>query len=274
MEVEGIPNGYFSETMEEPQIEQEPLKKSSGGSETVPQPAITASGCFDCNICLDFAVDPVVTLCGHLYCWPCIYKWLHIESASVQQCPVCKASLSQDSLVPLYGRGHTKHTNQSFDIPRRPSSSVHHRGQSEIEPESAISDEDESYVEIHPIPVHRHRHHHYHVHQHEHHHHYPHHGPSNDFLSAPSSPSLGATNRVIHSTAGGVLGGMAIAVLPWMFRNHQEATSMHFASPSPYYAGSNGGSPRQRRQEMEVESSLHQIWVFLFCCAMLCLLLF
>jgi hypothetical protein len=27
-----------------------------------------------CNICLDPACDPVTTLCGHLYCWPCIYQ--------------------------------------------------------------------------------------------------------------------------------------------------------------------------------------------------------
>ena len=28
---------------------------------------------FECNICLEIASDPVITLCGHLYCWPCIY---------------------------------------------------------------------------------------------------------------------------------------------------------------------------------------------------------
>jgi hypothetical protein len=29
---------------------------------------------FDCNICHDTPVDAVVTLCGHLYCWECIYR--------------------------------------------------------------------------------------------------------------------------------------------------------------------------------------------------------
>ncbi|PRQ58719.1 putative transcription factor C2H2 family [Rosa chinensis] len=42
-----------------------------------------SKGGFDCNICSDFAHEPVVTLCGHLCCWPCIYKWLHVQSASL-----------------------------------------------------------------------------------------------------------------------------------------------------------------------------------------------
>lgn len=29
---------------------------------------------FSCNICYEIAANPVVTLCGHLYCWPCIYR--------------------------------------------------------------------------------------------------------------------------------------------------------------------------------------------------------
>ncbi|KAK7246513.1 hypothetical protein RIF29_41382 [Crotalaria pallida] len=74
------------------------------------------NGCFDCNICLEFAYEPIVTLCGHLYCWPCIYKWLHVQSDSLApdehpQCPVCKADISHTAMVPLYGRGQT--TTQS-----------------------------------------------------------------------------------------------------------------------------------------------------------------
>lgn len=29
---------------------------------------------FECNICYDVAESPVVTMCGHLYCWPCLYR--------------------------------------------------------------------------------------------------------------------------------------------------------------------------------------------------------
>ena len=27
---------------------------------------------FSCNICYELASSPVVTLCGHLYCWRCV----------------------------------------------------------------------------------------------------------------------------------------------------------------------------------------------------------
>ncbi|KAL0305748.1 UNVERIFIED_CONTAM: E3 ubiquitin-protein ligase RMA3 [Sesamum radiatum] len=56
--------------------------------ESIPKPATESektSACFDCSICLDFACDPVVTLCGHLYCWPCIYKWFDSQRASLVQ---------------------------------------------------------------------------------------------------------------------------------------------------------------------------------------------
>lgn len=82
------------------------------------------AGDFECNICFDLAQDPIVTLCGHLFCWPCLYRWLHHHS-HCQECPVCKALVDEDKLVPLYGRGKT-HTDPrskpipGTEIPRRP----------------------------------------------------------------------------------------------------------------------------------------------------------
>ncbi|OEL31329.1 E3 ubiquitin-protein ligase RMA1H1 [Dichanthelium oligosanthes] len=93
--------------------------------------AATGGGCFDCSICLECAAEPVVTLCGHLYCWPCIYEWLRPDadaedtgSSVRRRCPVCKAAVSPDALVPLYGRGGsssaTKPTRGRPGIPRLP----------------------------------------------------------------------------------------------------------------------------------------------------------
>lgn len=82
------------------------------------------AGDFECNICFELAQDPIVTLCGHLFCWPCLYRWLHHHSHS-QECPVCKAIVEEEKLVPLYGRGKTQTDPRSksypgIDIPNRP----------------------------------------------------------------------------------------------------------------------------------------------------------
>ncbi|CAL9069574.1 unnamed protein product [Musa banksii] len=173
----------------------------------------SGNGCFECNICLDVAAEPVVTLCGHLYCWPCIYRWLQqAESAAPQLCPVCKAALSLDTLVPLYGRGHRgcgRNSHPGVEVPRRPWPA--RRG--------AIGPNEARYPEIRP-----HR-----------------------YLQ----PS--------HSMAGGVLGGLAVAVLSWMARD-QEWASVDYSNP--YHMGGNEGSRRRRRREMELERSFHQIWKY------------
>jgi E3 ubiquitin-protein ligase RNF5 len=89
---------------------------------------------FSCNICLESVMEPVLTLCGHLYCWPCLYRWL--EPCSVQgsdrssstpfnhnesivgpslhdgetdsrrkTCPVCNSACSINTVIPIYVRG-------------------------------------------------------------------------------------------------------------------------------------------------------------------------
>ncbi|KAK3425421.1 hypothetical protein EUGRSUZ_A00486 [Eucalyptus grandis] len=74
------------------------------------------AGNFECNICLDLAQDPIVTLCGHLFCWPCLYEWLRVHSQA-QECPVCKALIEEEKLVPLYGRGKSSSDPRSKSVP-------------------------------------------------------------------------------------------------------------------------------------------------------------
>ncbi|KAJ4970751.1 hypothetical protein NE237_003850 [Protea cynaroides] len=79
---------------------------------------------FECNICLDVARNPVLTCCGHLFCWPCLYQWLHIHSDS-KECPVCKGEVTDLNITPIYSRGNDtqeleKEDESELQVPPRP----------------------------------------------------------------------------------------------------------------------------------------------------------
>ncbi|MBA0558290.1 hypothetical protein Golob_015317 [Gossypium lobatum] len=79
-------------------------------------------GFFDCNICLDLAQEPVVTCCGHLFCWSCLYRSLHKHS-DAKECPVCKEEVTIKTLTPIYGRGKVNlepEEDSGLKIPPRP----------------------------------------------------------------------------------------------------------------------------------------------------------
>jgi len=57
---------------------------------------------FECKVCLEIANEPVVTQCGHLFCWNCIYKWASHKGSKDVNCPVCKHGINIDKLIPLY----------------------------------------------------------------------------------------------------------------------------------------------------------------------------
>ncbi|NP_001156217.1 ring finger protein 5-like [Acyrthosiphon pisum] len=74
---------------------------------------------FECNICLENAKDAVVSVCGHLFCWPCLHQWLETRSGR-QVCPVCKAVINKDKVIPIYGRGNSKQEDPRNKVPPRP----------------------------------------------------------------------------------------------------------------------------------------------------------
>ncbi|KAK7597870.1 hypothetical protein V9T40_010095 [Parthenolecanium corni] len=74
---------------------------------------------FECNICLDTAKDAVISMCGHLFCWPCLHQWLETRP-NKKLCPVCKSGISKDKVIPLYGRGSTNQEDPRNKVPPRP----------------------------------------------------------------------------------------------------------------------------------------------------------
>ncbi|GJJ69750.1 E3 ubiquitin-protein ligase RNF5 [Entomortierella parvispora] len=73
---------------------------------------------FSCNICFDTSMSPVLTLCGHLFCWSCLHQWLDSQRQN-PTCPVCKAGCAQDKVIPIYGRGKEQLDPRST-TPKRP----------------------------------------------------------------------------------------------------------------------------------------------------------
>ncbi|CAL9006736.1 unnamed protein product [Prunus brigantina] len=71
---------------------------------------------FDCNMCMKVAREPVVTSCGHLYCWPCLCSWLNIYSAQ-RECLVCKSKVFDSLITPIY---NCRDINSGFKVPPRP----------------------------------------------------------------------------------------------------------------------------------------------------------
>ncbi|KAF2368012.1 Zinc finger RING-type [Trinorchestia longiramus] len=106
-----------------PKPSKEPDKESkdgSGGSgDNKNDQEKSTGGSFECNICLDTAKDAVVSVCGHLFCWPCLHQWLELRPHN-KTCPVCKAAISRDKVIPLYGRGADSSSDPRNKAPPRP----------------------------------------------------------------------------------------------------------------------------------------------------------
>ncbi|CAJ1978937.1 unnamed protein product [Sphenostylis stenocarpa] len=227
-------------------------EKWKSSKEVISDSDITASSGFDCNICLECVQDPVVTLCGHLYCWPCIYIWLHFQSTTLDneeqqkpQCPVCKSEVSQSSLVPLYGRGQTTIPSKGKPhqvgnvIPQRP------RGPRSLNNRSVSQPISQSYHHPYSNPYH-----------------------TQQFNSVPSgytSPMLRTSGLLDNSS--GIFGEL---IYTRVFGD--QVTNMHTYANSYGLSGLN--NPRMRRHLMHVDKSLSRISCFLLCCVVACLLLF
>ncbi|ORX94568.1 hypothetical protein K493DRAFT_261337 [Basidiobolus meristosporus CBS 931.73] len=98
------------------------INSTAESSNTSSSPTDTSetSNEFSCNICFDAVSYPVLTLCGHLYCWPCLHQWIEAQPRN-PLCPVCKAGCGEDKVIPVYGRGkEAKDPRTDPNCPKRP----------------------------------------------------------------------------------------------------------------------------------------------------------
>ncbi|KAL4312434.1 hypothetical protein GQ457_01G001520 [Hibiscus cannabinus] len=230
-----------------------------------------SSAGFDCNICLDTVQDPVVTLCGHIYCWPCIYKWLQLQSEPAEnqdqklpQCPVCKADVSDTTLVPLYGPGFSKASKSKAPqlgivIPKRP------LGPDLGTPRTPRTPSTPQFAhQTHQPQAYT----------------YPH--------SPMLSPGAGGTHSYqpqvydypsspMFSPGGTTMNASDPVMRIFREMVHTRAFGDSISNLYPYPNSYNlvgSTSPRIRRHIMQADMSLNRFSFFLFCCLLICLLLF
>ncbi|KAG6421336.1 hypothetical protein SASPL_117887 [Salvia splendens] len=228
---------------------------------SVSQVAENPNGGFDCNICLDSCHEPVVTLCGHLYCWPCIYKWLHVQRSSFEsderpRCPVCKSFITNASLVPLYGRGRSPSESEAkkwqldASVPPRPPA----LGLSTLLATSPSVSSDLNQQNT-PIPFQQEN---QMLNQYQY---FPNQFGNYSSIPPPTtsfvSPTISMVSEIVFS---GMFGSTDTNLFAYPYTNS--------------YPLIGNGSPRLRRHEIQLEKSLNRLSIFLYCCGFLCLLLF
>jgi hypothetical protein len=54
-----------------------------------------------CPICLGGLNEPVVTRCGHVFCWWCLREWLGRSN----RCPTCGGIINRSGLISVTGQG-------------------------------------------------------------------------------------------------------------------------------------------------------------------------
>jgi hypothetical protein len=116
---------------------------------------------FECRICFESVKEPVVTRCGHLFCWRCLYTWLE-PGLSIEEydflgyrpvwrnitidrtrkvCPVCKKKCDVREVIPIYVK------EESQNSPKSTGKNNGERRDQEIHKQSSDNDDDFERVE-------------------------------------------------------------------------------------------------------------------------------
>jgi len=69
---------------------------------------VSEVGCYNCPICLEPPIAARLTQCGHVYCWPCLKRLLHVAAKHYAPCPICTniVTSSRGMLKPAVVHAH------------------------------------------------------------------------------------------------------------------------------------------------------------------------
>lgn len=70
----------------------------------------------ECPICLCNSKLPVVTKCGHIFCWECIKNWVNKKGKS--ECPICKGGIKLNEVIKVYSGDNEVKPGQEDDRPQ------------------------------------------------------------------------------------------------------------------------------------------------------------
>ncbi|XP_039492190.1 uncharacterized protein LOC120452159 [Drosophila santomea] len=73
-----------------------------------------------CNECHQYVRGGVVTICGHLFCWTCL--WPKLSGTPMPSCPLCLRHLVMyEDIMPFHGEGPHAHQRDG-NVPAQPGS--------------------------------------------------------------------------------------------------------------------------------------------------------
>ena len=81
-----------------------------------------------CGVCRveehEELIEPVITSCGHLFCWPCLYSSVKTAARDDYPCPMCRLLVS--AVTSDLSRGKFRAVEQVLQsrIPRRPGQGI------------------------------------------------------------------------------------------------------------------------------------------------------